>query len=158
MNKILLGVAVLSFCFGSCQGKEKHKEKEPQQEVVWKQSITEEERKMDELEASKKIVVAVSGDSLSKVAATLQALDHMIQGQRRRDAIDDADLEDTLSLAYESYSILSKVDTDALSELLSHAFQQAGVKKPTEAVFNASLQRFFQIDRSNFEGRTRIWK
>lgn len=172
MNKILLGVFVLSFSLLNCQQKEKNSDtvevrvtnkndshKEDDRENITKVNLDDtKENTMDKEEANREIDVAISGDDLKDVEVTLKALEHLLQAMKRRDVVESGDLEDTLGPAYEPYPTLERVDMEALNELFSLAFQQAGVKKPTEEVFNASIKRIFQVDINNAQDKKRAWK
>ncbi|MGS4345151.1 hypothetical protein ACKUSY_05975 [Myroides odoratus] len=153
MNRILVVVVVILSLL-SCQGKTEVPGSK--KEVVEKNTGKVEENKMDRTEKGKRIVCTVSGRSLKNVKTTLAALEHMIRAIEKFSAIELADLED--SLAYEDYIMLSKTDVEALNELVSKAFEVAGVKQPTEAQFQAALKKFFQVGLSDFEHRKRAWK
>lgn len=172
MNKILLGVFVLSFSLLNCQQKEKNSDtvevrvtnkndshKEDDRENITKVNLDDtKENTMDKEEANREIDVVISGDDLKDAQATLKALDNLLQAMKKRDAIESRDLEDTLGPAYEAYPTLERADIETLNELFSIGFQQAGVKKPTEEVFNASIKRIFQVDINNAQYKKRVWK
>lgn len=152
MNRILVVVVVILSLL-SCLGKEKEKTNE-KKEVVQEKPNSEEDSEMNKEAAEKKIVVTISGHTLTDINTTLKAVDNMIKAMERRDEI--ADLED--SLYQQDLPILSRVDVESLNELISQALQQAGVKKPTVEVFNAALKRIFLLDVQHYNERKRAWR